>query len=485
MSSRYIEIFSDLFFTAYGCFTLIGVIGYFVGLDFIALLIVSGICIVVIAFLAVYFCYRDEVWCRLPYTQFLCLGLFIVASVCLTLCLNRPDSDDRTYLGLSILILENPDIPIRAIISGLHKGYALSYYEFIKSSLTFITGVPILYSYYLVVPSIIAIMATIMQWRLLKLLVEDRWLVGMLFFFIVMLTWGDVHRTHANFGFVRMFQGKACFVTLVIPSIFYYFLKYQQAYRKRYAVFLVFVLLSGVGFTPTGIIVGPLSLLVLMLANISFSRDEMKRNFLLALSLLVPLGIGLVMKFYFGHTRSGVHTQYGVRFHAHTANYEMLRFVLGSGYRGWFSLFCFVVSPLFITNKSVKKSYRNFVALAVLMLAMPWTSEIIARATYPTASWRWLWMLPLTTSMSIVIGGIPGLLKSKRGVFVGYGLSVFLVLVFVFSSSRLVVSKENGTSFGKPAFKLPDSNRIWLDTHRKYAVVKGAKIYFKKSGKSF
>jgi hypothetical protein len=58
-------------------------------------------------------------------------------------------------------------------------------------------------------------------YRLLRELVPQGWIIGLLFFFVVMLAWGDVHRSLANFGFVRLFQGKAVFVSAVVPALFY------------------------------------------------------------------------------------------------------------------------------------------------------------------------------------------------------------------------------------------------------------------------
>ena len=43
----------------------------------------------------------------------------------------------------------------------------------------------------------------------------------MIFLTAIMLTWGEVHRTFANFGLARIFQGKALLVTLFTPALFF------------------------------------------------------------------------------------------------------------------------------------------------------------------------------------------------------------------------------------------------------------------------
>ena len=88
---------------------------------------------------------------------------------------------------------------------------------------SYITGLPLLDSYYLLVPALMSALTVIVTYRLLRKLVPEGWIIGMLFFFVVMLAWGDVHRTLANFGFVRMFQGKSVLVSAVVPALFLYF----------------------------------------------------------------------------------------------------------------------------------------------------------------------------------------------------------------------------------------------------------------------
>jgi len=432
----------------------------------------------------VYCGYKQETWQHMSKQEVLALCLFICSAALVTLCLNRPDSDDQTYLGISILVLDYAEIPLRLIPSSVFKsGYAFSSHELLKSALTYSTGIPILFSHYLIIPAFLSSFVILIHWKLLKLLIGKKWVIGIVFFFIVMLAWGDIHRTHANFGLVRLFQGKACFVSIIIPGIIYYFLKYHETSQKKYALLLFFTIISGVGFTPTAIIVGPLTLGVLLIANIQFDRNQIKKHLLLATALLVPLSVGLLIIFYYGNVLPGVHTAQGVR--QHTTNYEMLQFVLGNGYRGIFALVCFAISPLFITNHHVKKGYRNFVLVCLLLLAVPWTSEIIARSTHYSASWRWLWMLPMPLAMCIVMGSLTELYHNKRKMPVGYICVIMLSLVFILSSKRLVISQENYTEFTWPAFKIPNQEKIWIRSYEEYGFIRNNYIYMKKSNKEF
>ena len=149
-------------------------------------------------------------------------------------------------------------------------------------------------------------------------------------------------------------------------------------------------------------------------------------------------------------------------------------------------LWCyFLISPFFITNDHVKNVYRNFVLVCFLMLVFPWTSEIIAKMTYPTASWRWLWMLPLPLAMSVVIGSLPALFKKKGKKLGGYFVVIVLSFIFVLSSKRIVVSEENYTKFGWPSFKLNNHGRILLRPYKEYGVIKNNYIHMESTNKKF
>jgi len=414
------------------------------------------------------------------------LSSFILLAVLLTLCLDRPDADDEGYLALAIMALDYvhlpmQDIPIGTI--GKIQGYSLSYFETFQATITYLTGIPILVSHYFVVPSILAVFSILIHWRILRQLVEHRWVVGMFFFFIVMLVWGDVHRTHANFGFVRAFQGKAGLVMVVAPGILHYFLKYQQSYERKYAALLFFTLVAGVGLTPTGIIVGPMLLGLLILANFKMSKKELKNNLILCVSFVIPMFLGLIMKFYFDFEGSVVHTENG--FQEHTTNLEMLRFVVGEGYRGFFALLCLALSPLCVTNSKVQKTFRNFVLILVVMLLFPYTSEIIARSTYATASWRWLWVIPFPLIMGVVMSRCFYFDYRLKGIPVTGILFTFLTLLYIYSSQRFVFAAENYASIGAPVFKLHDQKKIKLRSYGEYGFIRGNYIYIGKPERKF
>jgi len=211
MNSKYLSLTCDMFFVTFGCWTFVGSFSYFTGFSFVSMIILSLVVIGICNFLLISGVSKQDVWHKITKRELAFLCFFICLSIVLTLSLHRPDADDQRYLGLSILLLDYPNISLNAIPS-FTPSRAFSSYQFLKSAFSLMTGVPILYSYYLIIPGIFAAFVVLIHWKLLRLLINKGWIVGLAFLFVIMLSWGDIHRTHANFGFVRLFQGKACFV---------------------------------------------------------------------------------------------------------------------------------------------------------------------------------------------------------------------------------------------------------------------------------
>lgn len=481
MNFKHITLSIDLFFLSFGYWTLLVIFAYFIGMSFSNLALFGILTIPAICFAFTWYFYRSEEWPVVNRKEIIWLCLFVSVAIIMTLCLNRPDADDQRYLGMSILALDYAKTPIKMIHNF---GYYFKSHEFMIAALTYYTGIPVLTSYYLVIPAFLSIFVILIHYKLLTLLVQDTWIIGIFFFFIVMLAWGDVHRTYANFGFVRLFQGKAGLVSIIVPAIIYYFFQFINTSKNRYLLLLLMAIVSGVGFTATGIIVGLLLLVVLILASIGTGKS-LKHLALIASLLVVPVSLGLIMRFYFGVDRPGVVTARG--FQEHTTNIEMIKFVFGNGYRGWFALICFIVSPLLVSDTNIKTYYRNFVLICLILLLFPWTSELIAWSTYPTASWRWLWIMPIPMSMCLVIGKISTLRLNikKTNTPIGYCCVTFLSLLFIFSSNRLVLSEKNNAFWGWPSWKIEDTRRIWLRGYKRFGVIKGQYIYIKKSNKMF
>jgi hypothetical protein len=466
-----------IFIALVGLYTFSHIVGYVLNLSPLGILYLYFS--VLLPFLILYYIF-GRIYCIFNFQlvdkkEFFLVGVFISLSVVLTLCLNRPDADDQYYLNSAIEYLAKNTHPISESKYVHQRRAALAAYESLRASVSAVFNIPMLTSYYLLVPAIFSIFVATIHIKLLRLTIRDDWVYGMFFFFIVMLVWGDIHRTHANFGLVRLFQGKAVFVSLIIPAIIYYYFKFIQSGNRKYTLCLFVSIVAGVGFTPTALVVEPLLLLVLYVSGIfCFKKSDKSYYIILFSAVFMLILLGLLFKQYFNILNAAVHTPRGVV--EHTTNFEMIPYVVGSGFRGLFALFCFIVSPFFIRDPNIRKVYFNFTVICCLLLAIPWTSEFIAKNTYMTASWRWLWMIPFPFAISVVMGSIPRILPGRMfNIPIGFYVYFIICLIFVLSSKRYVLSEENYTTLSLPKPKI-ESNQMWLRNYGEYGTIEDNRI---------
>ena len=482
-----IESFCDAFFVFYALWTLIWIASYQANLPFSKLsslfFLALATSVVSLAFKPPAARERTSTAARQEHRDNLSVLVFVLAGILLTLFLHRPDADDELYLGMSFSLLAHAHQPIQQLPgygAGVHANdfSGISASEPLKAMVSYLTGLPLLDSYYLLVPSLMSALAVIVAYRILREFIPEGWLFGMLFFFVVMLAWGDVHRTLANFGFVRMFQGKSVLVSAVVPAlILYAFLLRDRTQARYYSFLLTAVLISGIGVSRGGLIIGPLVLLFLALASIKIDTLEKRKT------LLIIAGISAAATLLFVY-HSGwslmnpsqlVYTgsPKGV---LHTTNLEMIEFTMGDGIRAIFLLTCVGVSFLFVKDKELRYSYRNFLAIFFLLLLIPWTSDFFAKTIQEYLSWRWMWVMPVPVLASVAVGGALARLRRVSNSAVALGAFLVLAAGFTAVSPRLVLSAANHTSIRWPDAKL-DGDSVYLRPFGKSAAIKDGRLY--------
>ena len=478
------ESLCDSFFVFYSLWTLTWIVAYRLNLSLSALYPIFFLLIP--ASLLVLAFKRSETGERAPNAgrrvDAVIVLVFVIVGILLTLFLHRPDADDELYLGMALSLLANADQPLQQLPYALSANdfTAIAAYEPLTAMISYITGLPLLDSYYLLVPALMSALMVIVTYRLLRELVPEGWILGMLFFFVVMLTWGDVHRTLANFGFVRMFQGKSVLVSAVVPALFlYFFLLRDRSQARYYSLLLAAAVISGVGFSRGGLIIGPLVLAFLALASTNFrALGKLSKCVFIITGILA--GTSLLFAYHYGWTLMNpshlVYTANGRNLTTSTTNLEMIELSMGHGIRTIFLLTCVGASFWFVKDKELRHSYKNFLAIFFVLLLIPWTSNFFARTIQEYLSWRWMWIAPVPVLASVAVGG--ALTRIRQASNYAVALGVFLVVAFGFAaaSPRRVLSQENYTSVRWPGAKL-DGNSIYLKPYHKTAKIKDGKLY--------
>jgi hypothetical protein len=200
------------------------------------------------------------------------------------------------------------------------------------------------------------VFVVLVHWRLLRLLIGEQWLVGLAFFLHCHAQLGG-RTPHAmpTSAFVRLFQGKAALVSLVVPALIFYFLKYHQTADRKYALLLFFALIAGIGFTPTGIVVGLLTLLALLAANVRRAAASARKLLVWSAILSPPRGGRTTDHLLFPACGQPGERSVGGPAKRHEL-WTHCYFVLGPGLRGLFALACFAISPLCIEKPGGQRS---------------------------------------------------------------------------------------------------------------------------------
>lgn len=199
--------------------------------------------------------------------QWLVVAGVVVGAVCVTLLASRPDLDDAFYMSVPATLLR---FPVRAVLGGdtmyrvgnlplLSPIYRLDTYEVWVGTVSRVTGIPHMRVAYEVLPPLFAAFAVLAWKQLLRLLLPGRWLPALVVLFLVVLALGEAHTAYGNFAFVRLFQGKAIFATVMIPSIVYLALEYSRQASARNWLALFAAQVTAVGFTSSALFIAPLA----------------------------------------------------------------------------------------------------------------------------------------------------------------------------------------------------------------------------------
>jgi hypothetical protein len=273
-----------------------------------------------------------------------------------------------------------------------------------------------------------------------------------------------------------MFQGKSVLVSAIVPALFlYFFLLRDRARVPFYSFLLVAAVISGIGFSRGGLVIGPLLLLFLALASIRLNpRGRWPMLVFMAVSAVVIILIVYRSGWTLMNSSHLVYTSKGDA--VSTTNFEMVEFTMGLGIRAIILLACVGASFLFVKDNDLRYSYRNFLAIFFILLSIPWTSNFFAKTLQEYLSWRWLWITPVPVLASVAVGGAAARIRQVSNNAVALGIFVLLAIGFAAASPRRVLSEKNYASVRWPDAKL-DSNSVYLRAYDKRAVIKDGKLY--------
>ncbi len=381
-------------------------------------------------------------------------GLGLLCAL-LVLVAHRPDHDDGIYLSLAAGIADFPGLPLLRYdpvygMAGLPISlavYKVHGIEALYGALSYLTGISAIAASHLVSATFWGFMAPLAFARLFRTVDEERWLWGVLGAVGYLLIDGSGHGGYGNLAFVRLFQGKAVFLTVFAPLVTAYALRFARTPTPRHWLLLAAALVASVGASASSLWSGPLIALLALASVWRPGRGETKVFLAGTAAVLYPLALGLAFR---AEVHAGVSV--GVRL-SPGMELELLRntvrYVFGAGPHAW-SLFGAVLLGPFVIGRGLAPRFALLsAAVFFVFLFNPWTAERVAlNLTGLTTYFRVFWVLPVPMFAGLLVAETATGIGWRRG-------AAALLTLGVLLPSRFALSQENGVELKAPGLKVP------------------------------
>lgn len=316
----------------------------------------------------------------------------------------NPDADDVYFVSRSVWTAEHGRIPFRDVIftqggaAPIAGEPPVSSIEVLVGSLARVFGLPassLLWYVYLPLVTFLAVWA---MWRLIRLWASRRAVACFVIAAVYLLWTGSSGASLGSFHLLRMWQGKAAFVSVMVPLLYVYLTRWAEE-RSRPALTLAAASgVAAIGLTSTAAFVVPL---VAMTVIVSLAVTRRYRTALAAGTTMVyPLAAGLVV------TVLSDHVQVHGRFHTGFASYSM---VLLTGALGMLAGCALWISP-WTARPGVPTLITLGIAVLTTLLVVPGVLELVRDTTGAGAVlWRTVWVAPAPVLIGLLAAvPVPG-----------------------------------------------------------------------------
>lgn len=395
------------------------------------------------------------------------VGLCLIASVT-TMIAHRSDADDAFFLSIPTALLDAPNIPMLQqdtmhgfadvpLILPIYKLHSLEVFWAVAAK---ITGLSPIFIAHIVFPPVFAVLFLLAQACLLRLLVPKYWLRALVTVLILLVLLGNVHQSYGNFSLVRLFQGKAVLVTLMVPLIFRYAWNFGSKGKVTDWVLLCASQIAALGITSSALFVAPFTVILALGGTWQATLKSTKRIILGLLSSIYLITVGLLL-------RQSMMSQVSLK---NTTSSEVLSTtskgsiaadalhqVLGTQPVFYLLMLAFLCAWTVSTFPKVR-IYLLVIPLGFfLVLINPWrvgfiTNYLTSSATY----WRIFWAVPIPTMFAILfVGVLQPIIKLIIPKLQQQGFLIALSLMIVTLLPINTLRQENGTIIKFPTIKVP------------------------------
>lgn len=384
------------------------------------------------------------------------LLFLIVVTITITTIAVRPDADDAFYLGIVTQGLDSPWLPVLKFdplygsteihMPAMRMAHT---YEPLVATVSRVFYIDHLTTYYIVFPAISCLVFVSIFFCLYKelLLSKAAAILAVLFLVLLLVLWGDAHRTMGNFAFVRFFQGKSLLINIFVPSMVGLLVLYFYSQELKYLVLLMFVAVGSTGLSVNALLITPITIL-LALVGVFISNPHslnFKRSILSIIGITCyPIFIAILIKI---NPSGEVIKHFGpVNF---LSQFQETTKVLGTvigdnglNLKSSIVLGLFACSAVLFPLGKKTRLVGGVILVYVVLLFFPGHPLQLLFAKYASMNlvWRLMWVVPLTFFAAGSLGSLASRLPRN------YGVTFSLLLVSTFAiAGTSTLSKANKT----------------------------------------
>ncbi|MCP4659620.1 MAG: hypothetical protein GY856_29815, partial [bacterium] len=390
--------------------------------------------------------------------------LWTVAVACavLTLIAHRSDPDDSFYVNIAVAAVDLPGWALLSTdtlhgIAGLPLHlpvYRLHSYELLNGALSYLTGIPAIYCFHWLAAAVAAVLVTLAHAKLFRVLTPRLWPWAVTVQMLVLFAAGETHRWHGNFAFVRMWQGKAILLSVLLPLIYTYALRFALRPNRRDLLLLGAAQISALGCTSSAIWAAPAGALMALSCGLRPTREGVRTLVLGVLASAYVVGAGWLIR---EEVTSTVQLQKAAKF-PQTGDrlHHALAEVLGDSRLLVFGIAAIAVAWACCSRGLVRR-FAMVLPFAVWMLLLnPYIDRWVSGNLIGPSYWRILWAIPIPLLMTLLLIS-PLCLRGPTWWRAGRWAACLLALVaFVAWVPRFSgISRENRVFLKRPQLKVP------------------------------
>jgi hypothetical protein len=386
--------------------------------------------------------------------------LFIsLSAVIFTLSVSRNDLDDAFYVAVAAFASGNPSKPLLAFdpmhgeisLPLIFPSYKFASFELLSGAIGHLINLPVMEVYYILLPPLCTIAAVFSIFLLARELMPNRWLLLGIVTLLLIILLGEMHRAPANFSFVRIFQGKAVYLSVIVPAIFYLTARYVSRRGTSADLFLLGCCqITAIGLSNFGMLAAPIAGFGALLSNIPIIMDSNKTK-MWGLIAIIAIPMPFLLDVLIESNTSSV-----------------LQMNSESAMQVWASVFGskqqYLVGILLLIGPILTRDLVTRWRLAVPPLLLysiylnPWLSDFISKnITTPPVYWRVVWSFPIlifvAASVCIIIDRL--ILNKAKTLFPAILSSIVLGLIIFSLPYNTLRSDNSGFSWRFASLKVP------------------------------